>query len=77
MSLIGRGLILLSSVFLGVLIMISPGFITGHSFNSTHYQGSLYTAEFIVRSAALIIGLLVIYDGIKSFLKRQIENYID
>jgi uncharacterized membrane protein len=54
--------------------MISPGFITGHSFNSSHYQGSLYTAEFIVRSVAVIIGFIVIYDGIKSFLRREMEK---
>lgn len=63
--------LLISSVVVGVLIMISPGFITGHTFGSTQYQGSLYIAEFVVRSLALIIGLIVIYDGIKSFSKDR------
>lgn len=71
MSMTGRVLTLLSSVVIGVFIMLSPGFITGHTFNASHYSGSLYTAEFIVRSAAVIIGLLIIYDGIRSSLKSQ------
>ncbi|MFC6651315.1 hypothetical protein [Paenibacillus rhizoplanae] len=70
---VSKVVLLISSVVVGVLIMISPGFITGHTFGSTQYQGSLYIAEFVVRSLALIIGLMVIYDGIKSFFKR-LEN---
>ncbi|MBP2115505.1 hypothetical protein [Paenibacillus silagei] len=66
--------LLISSVVIGVLVMVSPGFITGHTFSSTQYQGSLYVAEFVVRSLALIIGLVVIHDGIKSFFKKQVTT---
>jgi ABC-type arginine/histidine transport system permease subunit len=69
-SKIGKVILLLSSVVIGVLIMLSPVFITGHTYNTTNFMGSLLTAEFVIRSVSLIIGLVVIYDGVKSFFKK-------
>jgi hypothetical protein len=67
----GRLTILLSSILIGLLIMLSPIFITGYTYNTSRVMGSLLTGEFIVRTVALIIGLIIIYDGVKIFFKTE------
>ncbi|GGG10947.1 hypothetical protein GCM10010912_64220 [Paenibacillus albidus] len=63
-------LLLLVSIFIGLLIMFSPIILTGYTYSSNNILGSLLYFEFTIRSLALIIGLLVIYDGVKNFSKK-------
>ncbi|MBS5910959.1 hypothetical protein GNQ08_02535 [Paenibacillus macerans] len=58
------------SVVIGVLIMLSPIFITGSLYNDNEVMGGLLSAELVVRTLSLVIGLIVIYDGFKSFYKK-------
>ncbi|TVY00530.1 hypothetical protein FPZ45_10915 [Cohnella terricola] len=62
-----RIVVLISSFILGLLIMFSPNIITGSSYDTTHVMGGLLTAEFVVRTIVIVIGLIVIYDGIKNY----------
>ncbi|MDH6372872.1 ABC-type arginine/histidine transport system permease subunit [Paenibacillus sp. PastF-3] len=62
--------LLLSSIIIGLLIMFSPIILTGYTYSSDNILGPLLYVEFIIRSLAIIIGLLVIYDGVKNFLKK-------
>jgi hypothetical protein len=63
--------VLLSSFFIGLLIMFSPVIITGHGYDVSRVMGILLTVELIVRTLALIIGLIVIYDGVKCYVKKE------
>ncbi|RED51179.1 hypothetical protein DFP95_14412 [Cohnella lupini] len=66
-----RGVVVLvSSILLGLLIMLSPNMITGSSYDAIHVIGNLLVAEFIVRTTVIVIGLIVIYDGIKHYSTR-------
>ncbi|CAH1059394.1 hypothetical protein CA600_17190 [Paenibacillus sp. VTT E-133280] len=62
--------LLLSSIVIGLLIMFSPIILTGYTYSTDSILGPLLYFEFTIRSLALIIGLLVIYDGVKNFLKK-------
>jgi len=54
---------------LGIIITLIPTILTGNSFVNTNSMGELYTAEFIMRVITYIIGVLVIYDTVKTFNK--------
>ncbi|NBD24140.1 hypothetical protein [Paenibacillus glycinis] len=60
-------LFLLCSLFIGVLIALSPVLVTGHWYNVNKTMGNLLIAEFIVRTLAIVFGLLVIFGGVKHF----------
>ncbi|MDQ0088875.1 putative integral membrane protein [Paenibacillus anaericanus] len=69
----GKGiLILISSIIVGILIMLSPIIITGSTYNVTSVQGDLLVADFSIRVIVIVIGLIVIYDGIKNFCKKNL-----
>ena len=57
------------SLIIGILIAIIPNFITGESYNPDKIMGNLLVADLILRVISPIIGLIVIYDGIKTFFK--------
>ncbi|MFL2098476.1 hypothetical protein ACEN4P_10390 [Marinilactibacillus psychrotolerans] len=56
---------------IGILILISPVIITGTWYDIESTLGGLLIAEFLMRTSALIIGLLVIYDTVKSFYLKK------
>jgi hypothetical protein len=64
---LGRSGVLISSILIGILIMLSPIIITGHQYDVSRVMGTLLVAEFIVRTLVMVIGLIIIYDGIKRF----------
>ncbi|MBO7749042.1 hypothetical protein I8J29_33265 [Paenibacillus sp. MWE-103] len=67
--------ILVCSLVIGVFIALSPVIVTGHWYDITHVIGNLLVAEFIVRTIAIVIGLLVIFSGIKRFfLSRALPS---
>ncbi|MGZ7443222.1 hypothetical protein ACLD72_016825 [Paenibacillus sp. TH7-28] len=66
----GKIVILLVSLIVGILIMFSPVFITGSYYNVNQVMGNLLSAELIVRTLAVVIGLIIIYDGVKTFFKN-------
>ncbi len=62
---------LLASILLGLLIMFSPVIITRQGYDVSSILGNLLIVELIVRTLALIIGLIVVYDGVKNFFKKE------
>ncbi|MFL2095555.1 hypothetical protein [Marinilactibacillus psychrotolerans] len=56
---------------IGVLILLSPVIITGSWYDIESTLGGLLIAEFLMRTGALVIGLLVIYDTIKTFYLKK------
>lgn len=62
-------LVLIGSIIIGILIMFSPVFITGSYYDINKVMGSLLTAELVVRTLAVVVGLIIIYDGIKNLFK--------
>jgi hypothetical protein len=54
---------LICSLIIGVFIAISPVVVTGHWYDITFVMGNLLVAEFIVRTIAIVVGLLVILVG--------------
>ncbi|WP_088043041.1 hypothetical protein [Bacillus sp. EAC] len=63
-------LLLFFNLVIGILIIISPTIITGHLYDIQTLIGNIRVAEFVLRTAALIIGLLVINEGIKNYFKN-------
>ncbi|MGY0694842.1 hypothetical protein ACW2QC_19010 [Virgibacillus sp. FSP13] len=57
------------NLIIGVIIIVAPVIITGRFYNENEVMGSLLVSEFVMRTTALIIGLLVIYDSIKRYFK--------
>lgn len=57
---------LIIKIVLGILIMLAPVIITGRFYNETSIIGPLLISEYLMRTSSFIIGLLVIYDSIKS-----------
>lgn len=51
------------SIIIGVLIILAPTIVTGRLYYGD--AGSLIEISFIIRCISFIIGLLVIYDGLK------------
>ncbi|WP_445486558.1 hypothetical protein [Niallia sp. 03133] len=64
-----KTILLILSIILGITIAIAPILITGRTYDESKVMGSLLTGEFVTRTSSLILGLIVIYDGIKNFLK--------
>jgi hypothetical protein len=54
---------------IGILIIVAPIIVTGRLYNENEIMGALLVSEFIMRTVSLIVGLLVIYDAIKSYKK--------
>lgn len=50
--------------------MFSPVFITGSYYDVNRVMGNLLSAEMVVRTLAVVIGLLTMYDGVKTFSKK-------
>jgi hypothetical protein len=61
--------LLIINLIIGILITFAPIIITGRFYDETHVIGSLLVAEFVMRTASLIMGLVIIYDGIKTYFK--------
>jgi uncharacterized membrane protein len=57
------------SILIGLLIALSPVIVTGSWYNTNIVMGNLLIAEFIVRTLVIVIGLIVIYNGVKHFFK--------
>lgn len=66
-----RILFLLATIVIGLLIALSPNIITGSTYDINHIMGGLLIAEFIVRTMALVIGLITIYTGFKYFFNAK------
>ncbi|MEK5475955.1 hypothetical protein NYE70_03275 [Paenibacillus sp. FSL R5-0407] len=66
----GKILILLTSIIVGILIMFSPVFITGSYYDVNKVMGNILSAEMVVRTLAVVIKLLTMYDGVKTFFKK-------
>lgn len=64
-----RNLIVVIGCVIGFIIMLTPTLITGNSFSNSTAFGGLLISEFIMRVVSYIVGLLVIYDSIKAFIK--------
>lgn len=58
---------LLICVLLGLLIALSPVIVTGAWYNTSKVMGDLLVAEFIIRTLAIVSGLIVIYNGFRHF----------
>ncbi|WP_427337684.1 hypothetical protein [Caloranaerobacter sp. DY30410] len=61
---------LIISFIIGVFIILIPTIITGHTYNTSTAIGGLLYSEFIMRNISFIIGLLVIYDGLKNYFNK-------
>jgi len=58
---------------IGVLIMLAPILVTGNFLLiNSNAIGALLVSEFIMRVISLIVGLIIIYDSIKT-----LNKYID
>lgn len=63
-----KNIIFIINCIIGILIIRTPNIIAGHPYND-NLMGGLQIAEFIVRTIAFIIGLLVIHDAVKTYFK--------
>lgn len=54
---------------IGIIIMLVPTLVTGFSYSNTNAMGGLIVSEFTMRVVSYIVGLLVIYDSIKTLNK--------
>ncbi|MBN6206607.1 hypothetical protein JYK21_09080 [Ralstonia pickettii] len=61
--------LLVIKICIGILIAILPIIVTGHMYDVSRLMGGLLIADFVMRITCLIIGLLIIYDSIKSIDK--------
>ncbi|WP_432407328.1 hypothetical protein [Wukongibacter sp. M2B1] len=61
---------LVISFIMGLLIILVPTIITGRLYNEVAIMGGLLYSEFIMRNICSIVGLLVIYDGLKSYFNK-------
>lgn len=59
-------IIFLVKCIIALIIMLSPTIITGNLFVDIQTLPPRDVAEIIIRTLALIIGLLVLYDSIKT-----------
>lgn len=65
---------LISSILIGLLIAFSPVIVTGSWYDIIHVMGDLLVAEFIIRTLAIITGLLTVYNGVVHFLNIKSKN---
>ncbi|WP_040194264.1 hypothetical protein [Clostridium culturomicium] len=72
MNLNGKKIVLtVIGCIIGVVIMLVPTIVTGFSYSNTNAMGGLIVSEFTMRVVSHIIGLLVIYDSIKTLNKSM------
>ncbi|MBU5441108.1 hypothetical protein KQI79_03550 [Paenibacillus sp. MSJ-34] len=55
------------SIIIGLIIALSPVIVTGSWYNTTTVMGNLLVAEFVIRTLAIVIGLSIIYNGVKHY----------
>lgn len=56
-------------IVIGIIIMLVPLIITGHTLNNSPAVGSYFTAQLVLWIVAPIIGLIVMYDSLKNYYK--------
>lgn len=61
--------LLIINLILGILIAVSPIIITGRLYDETQVMGNLLVGELVIRTVSLIIGLIIINEGIKTYFK--------
>ncbi|WML42047.1 hypothetical protein RCG19_10710 [Neobacillus sp. OS1-2] len=64
-----KKILLIINLIVGILITVAPIIITGHVYDVTHVIGNLLVGEFVIRTVSLIIGLIIINEGIKTYFK--------
>jgi hypothetical protein len=57
------------STLLGIVIILTPTIIVGHWYDPSKFLGNAFVADLIMRVQTFVIGLLVVYDGIKNYFK--------
>ncbi|MGX8709111.1 MAG: hypothetical protein ACQGTM_02550 [bacterium] len=62
-------MILIVGGILGILIIFIPALLTGSLFMVDTFMGGLDIADYIMRIVSPTVGILVIYDAIKTYLK--------
>ncbi|WP_112180419.1 MULTISPECIES: hypothetical protein [Paraliobacillus] len=62
---------LILSLIIGTLIIFAPVIITGQGYDIQRTLGGLLIAEFLMRTTAIIVGLLVIYHAIKTIIIKE------
>lgn len=60
-------ILLIITILLAIIVMFAPTIIIGHSYGETSYMGSLLTAELVMRIISFIVGVLIIFDGVKKY----------
>lgn len=50
---------------IAILIMLVPFLITGLLFNTSTAMGGLLISDYIMKTIALMLGLVVLYDALK------------
>ncbi|WP_079708914.1 hypothetical protein [Paraliobacillus ryukyuensis] len=60
-------ILLIVGIIVGLVIAFSPVIITGTWYNVERTIGNLLIAEFVLRTSSIIVGLLVVYDTVKTF----------
>lgn len=57
------------SCCLAIIIIYSPTLILGHGYSEYINMGVVLAGEVVMRITTLMVGMLVIYDAIKTYLK--------
>lgn len=60
-------ILLIITILLAIIVMLIPTIIIGQSYGETSYMGNLLIAELVMRITSFIVGVLIIYDGIKKY----------
>lgn len=63
--------ILTVGIIIGLAIILMPLIITGHTLKSTPAIGNDYSIQILLWGISPIIGLLVLYDSIKLYMKKD------
>ena len=64
-------MLFITTIALAIITMFIPTIIIGKSYEETSYMASLLTAELIMRIISVIVGTLILYDGIKKFFSDK------
>ena len=64
-----KNIFLIFGCILGILIILIPAFLTGSLFLMSSYSNGLDIADHTMKVIAPMVGLLVIYDSIKTYIK--------
>jgi ABC-type arginine/histidine transport system permease subunit len=62
-------ILVIVSIVIGIIIIFAPVIITGRFYDEVHVMGGLLVGDFLMRTTSLILGLIIIYDGIKNYFK--------